>query len=114
MDLYSPKDKILLRNCMVIKLEQLRLSKQTPAIQDEINYYKNLREILNMDDTDTLKHILNDSTLNDSYRAFNDWVLSSSRKEIAEEFIALTKSMMQEHGLYTEEDFQSLKFRSID
>ena len=43
MDLYSPKDKILLKNCIVVKLKYLELEEQKPDANIE-----DLEERLNL------------------------------------------------------------------
>ncbi len=114
MDLHSPKDKILLKNCIVVKLNQLRLEENKPnadvsAIMDEISYYENLRQILMADDTELLISTLNHSISKDSYIKFNKHILTVSPKELAKEYIELTKSLMLENNVYSIEKFEELK-----
>lgn len=109
MNLSLSKDKILLKNCIVVKLQQLKLAKETPAIKDEISYYENIYEILKADDTETLMLTLKDPTFKEAYRSFNEHILSTPAKDIAQEYIDLTKSFILKNCVYDEEKFKQLK-----
>ncbi len=109
MDLHSPKDKILLKNCIAVKLHMLKLAEESPTIEDEISYYENLRQILKADDTDLLFCTLKDTHFDETYRVFNQHILSTPAKEIAQEYIHLTKSLMLENGVYSDQKFEELK-----
>lgn len=109
MDLHSPKDKILLKNCIIVKLQQLKLAEETSQIVEELSYYENLYQILKTDDTETLIATLNDATLQKNYIAFNQHILLSSSKDIAEEYVALTKLLMLKNNAYSDEKFQDLQ-----
>lgn len=109
MNLDLSKDKILLKNCLVVKLQQLKLANKTPETEDEISYYENVYQILKADDTETLLLTLKDSSFKETYRNFNEHILSTPAKEIAEEYVDLTKSLMEKNGIFDEEKFQQLK-----
>lgn len=62
MDLYSPQNRILLKNCIIVKLKQLNIklnqlendsasSEEIRDMEGIISYYMNLYEILKVDDT---------------------------------------------------------------
>lgn len=108
MDLHSPQDKTLLKNCIVVKLQQLKLTQKEPTLEniDEISYYENLYQVLKDDDTDILLSILNDT---EKYNAFNQHILLASAKDIANDYLDLTKSLLLENNVYSDENFEKLK-----
>lgn len=117
MDLHSPKDKILLKNCILVKLQQLKLEKDKPnvdflSIINEISYYENLYQLLKSDDTETLISTLNDAISKERYIAFNKQIFSASRKDLAEEYIDLTRSLMVEKSDYKGEELEQ-KFNEL-
>ena len=75
MDLHSPKDKILLKNCIAVKLKQLELEE---ASDDEMSYYENLYQILRTDDTEALLLTLTDTDFKETYRTFNQHILRTN------------------------------------
>jgi len=114
MDLSSAKDKILLKNCIVVKLQQLELEKNKPnadflSIINEISYYENLNQVLKDDDIETLTAILNNTDSNKNYIDFNKLVLSTPASEMAKEYLDLTKNMMKENNAYSDEKFEEVK-----
>lgn len=109
MDLHSPKNRILLKNCIVVKRKELKLAEETPEIQDELSYYFNLYLMVKSDDTENLMATLKDSTLQQKYIDFNNHVLLTPAKELAEEYLDLTQSLMQKNNAYSEADFDNLK-----
>ncbi len=109
MDLHSPKDKILLKNCIIVKLQQLKLVDQTPEIIDDISYFENLYQILKTDETETLIATLNDTTLQKKHTAFNQHILLTPPKELAQEYVTLTKSLMLANNAYSDEKFEDLQ-----
>ena len=113
MDLYSAKDKILLKNCILVKLQQLQLEKNKEntdhsSIADEINYYKKFLEILINDNTDLLISVLNNSNQNQKYLDFCNHILNTPAKDLANENIDLIKSLMIENNVYTDKKFEDL------
>ncbi len=109
MDLHSPKNRILLKNCMVVKRHELKLAEETPEIQDELSYYFNLYQILKSDDIEKLMATLKDFTLKEKYLAFNHHILSTSATDIAEEYMRLTETLMRQNNAYSQTDFNNLK-----
>ena len=97
MDLHSVKDKILLKNCIVVKLKQLKMEigrlpispqeeneqKELAFLKDEMSYYENFLLALKNDDTVFLENLLLDSSLKESFKTFNQHVSSTPAKEIA-------------------------------
>lgn len=117
MDLYSPQNRILLKNCIIIKLKQLNIklnqleNASTPKNEFEdtentISYYTNLYEMLKNDDTESLVTTIHDSMYEEE---FNKRIMNHSSKEIAQEYIDLTKSLIEENYVYSAEKFEELK-----
>ncbi len=109
MDLHSPKNRILLKNCLVVKRHALKLAEETKSTIDELSYYFNLYQILQSDDVETLMATLKNSALEEKYIAFNQTILSTPAKDIAREYVALTKSLMQENNAYSDKKFEDLQ-----
>ncbi len=123
MDLHSVKDKILLKNCIVVKLKQLKMEigrlpispqeeneqKELAFLKDEMSYYENFLLALKNDDTVFLENLLLDSSLKESFKTFNQHVSSTPAKEIALEYVDLTKSLMEKYDAYSDENFEALK-----
>lgn len=114
MDLYSPKDKILLKNCIVIKLKYLELAagktnENVPETENEISYYSNIYEILKSDNTELLISTIKDSIDKQLFVEFNKNILTKPAKDLAEEHVNLTKNLMKENNVFSEEKFEELK-----
>ena len=120
MDLTTQQDKILLKNCILVKIRQLELELDklkkkstlldTSNIENEISLYENLYQLLKADDTVGLQATLNHYKNTDSIRQFSIEVLSNeSPKEFAEKYVNLTKDLMHEYNVYSDDDFESLK-----
>ena len=120
MDLTTQQDKILLKNCILVKIRQLELELEkskskstlldTSDIENEISLYENLFQLLKADDTEGLLATLNHYKSTDSIRQFSIMALSNeSSKKFAKRYIDLTESLMREYDVYTDDDFESLK-----
>lgn len=123
MNLYSANDKILLKNCIVVKLKQLHMAAaklslsieeeaenaEMLALEDEISYYQNFLSALKIDDITHLENLLLDSGLKEDYQQFNNHILITPAKEMASEYVNLTKSLMEEYNAYSDENFEALK-----
>ena len=114
MDLHSPQDRILLKNCIVVKIKQLHLDMHKPnadfsATKKAIDYYFKLKELLESDNTENLIATLNTSIDSTDYLNFNQYILSTPAKDIANDYLDLTKSLLLENGVYSDENFEKLK-----
>lgn len=114
MDLHSPQDRILLKNCIVVKIKQLHLDMHKPnadfsATKKAIDYYSKLKELLESDNTENLIATLNTSIDSTDYLNFNQYILSTPAKDIANDYLDLTKSLLLENGVYSDENFEKLK-----
>lgn len=114
MDLHSPQDRILLKNCIVVKIKQLHLAMHKPnadfsSAKKAIDYYSKLKELLESDNTENLIATLNTSIDSADYLNFNQYILSTPAKDIASDYLDLTKSLLLENGVYTDENFKKLK-----
>ncbi len=114
MDLHSPQDRILLKNCIVVKIKQLHLDMHKPnadfsSAKKAIDYYSKLKELLETDNTETLIATLNNSIDSSDYVNFNQYIFSTPSKDIANDYLDLTKSLLLENGVYSDENFEKLK-----
>lgn len=114
MDLHSPQDRILLKNCIIVKIKQLHFDMHKPnadfsATKKAIDYYSKLKELLESDNTENLIATLNTSIDSTDYLNFNQYILSTPAKDIANEYLDLTKSLLLENGMYSDENFEKLK-----
>lgn len=120
MNLNSSKDKILLKNCIVLKLKELNIklsnqinhsisSSEIADTENSISYYTNLYEILKSDDSETLIATLDNSLDDDKFGTFSKSVRSLSAKDFSQEYIDLIKTLMEENQVYSDEKFDELK-----
>lgn len=120
MDLYSPQNRILLKNCIIVKLKHLNIklnqlendsasSEKISNMEDMISYYANLYEILKVNDTQRLLATIHDTIQEENLADFNESVIKNSPSDIAQEYIDLTKSLMEENDVYSTEKFEELE-----
>lgn len=114
MNLDSTQDIILLRNCIVIKINKLKLDMTNPnidflATKTALDNYTKLLEHLNNSDSENVINILHNSIQTEDFSQFSKHILSTPSKEIAQEYIDLTEELMKNNNSYSEEKFKELK-----
>lgn len=109
MNLDSMQDIILLRNCLVVKIKDLKLNMYSPNVdlqtqKKTLACYETLLEQLNHNATEQVNILLKSSDLVE----FSQHIFSTPAKEIAKEYMDLTKQMLIKHHAYSEEKFEAL------
>ena len=107
MDLYSPKDKLLLRACFVIKIGQIKSDFEHQKIdyssaKSTIDYYENLINLIKNDDIDTLKRTLQTSVKMDDF-------LSANSKDISKKYLQIGTNLLISAGAYSPENISKIK-----
>lgn len=113
MNLDSIQNITLLKNCIVVKIQQLNLQIQeskehSPKEQKTLESYKQFLELLKNSDGSSIQELLNHPVYSEDLAEFSKHILSTPAASIAEEYIDYTKQMLMEHNVYSEDKFQEL------
>ncbi len=106
MDVNSPENARLLRNCMAIEYHRLkgRSDCETPEIKSKIQNYLRLYQILTAENAEILLQ-----TQTDNLADFSHYMLSTPPKDILKKYTDLTKQSMIDSNCYDKAKFQTFK-----